>query len=121
VPSTRGRAALLAVLGVLAALSGGITARARAEPAPAGAQQEAIPRVVAEQRSSSAAGMPAVPVILLGVLMLSGLGAVALLVKRLDLPGAKRARAALACDVVEEELQQMIADADACRRATRGA
>jgi hypothetical protein len=112
---------VLAASVVLAALAWSITARAWAEPAPAGPQPGASSRVAAEPRSSSPDGMPAAPVILFGALMLSGLGAVALLVRRLDLPGARRARAALTRDAVEDELQQIIAEAGERRRATRGA
>jgi hypothetical protein len=54
--------------------------------------------------------MPPEPLMLFGVLMLSGLGAVGRLVVRLDIRAAQRATAALSADAVEDELQAMIRD-----------
>jgi len=63
----------------------------------------------------------AAPVILLGVSMLSGLVAVALLVRRLAAGRARRATTLLSHDEVEDELQEILAEAADSRRASSGA
>lgn len=55
-------------------------------------------------------GMPALPVIVFGALVLCGLAAIAILVRRLNIRGARRATASLTADTaLEDELQEMIA------------
>ena len=138
--STRERLAMVVMMAVLGAAAVGMTTTAAlAMPQPLAPRQIAGPSgdaaagvgrrpaaTAGRDETADAArpgepGMPATPVLLFGVLMLAGLAALAVLVLRLDIRGAKRATAALGSDAVEEELQQMIAEALAWRRASTGA
>jgi hypothetical protein len=118
--STRETLAMVVVMAILGAAAVGMTttpARATTEPpAPRQLRSEA-----ADAARAAEPGMPATPVLFFGGLMLAGLGALAVLIRRLDIRGARRATAALGSDAVEEELQQMIAEAVAWRRASTGA
>ena len=133
--STRETLTMVVVMAILGAAAVGMTTRpARAmtqPPAPRQLPGEELherpePERQLHSESSNVArsaepGMPATPVLLFGGLMLAGLGALAVLIGRLDIRGARRATAALSSDAVEEELQQMIAEAVAWRRASTGA